>query len=118
MSCSDVICVVFYTDDDLEGYDKLATGRRKTGRVREDYSNLHIICILLAVSLCLLFIFFCLSQYCSITVSSVFLAFLTQMYVCEHVQWNRRNEKGETSLHRACIEGNLKQVHYLIEQVS
>ncbi|MCJ8736838.1 hypothetical protein PDJAM_G00016890 [Pangasius djambal] len=50
------------SDDDLEGYDKLVTGRRKTGR------------------------------------------------------WNRRNEKGETALHRACIEGNLKQVHYLVEQ--
>ncbi|KAE8289982.1 Tonsoku-like protein NF-kappa-B inhibitor-like protein 2 [Larimichthys crocea] len=30
--------------------------------------------------------------------------------------WNKRNEKGETSLHRACIDGNLKQVHYLVEQ--
>ncbi|KAK3538198.1 hypothetical protein QTP70_033122 [Hemibagrus guttatus] len=50
------------SDDDLEGYDKLVTGRRKTGR------------------------------------------------------WSRRNEKGETALHRACIEGNLKQVHYLVEQ--
>ncbi|XP_066525781.1 tonsoku-like protein [Hoplias malabaricus] len=50
------------SDEDLEGYDKLVTGRRKTGR------------------------------------------------------WNRRNEKGETVLHRACIEGNLKQVQYLVEQ--
>ncbi|XP_060790341.1 tonsoku-like protein [Neoarius graeffei] len=50
------------SDDDLEGYDKLVTGRRKTGR------------------------------------------------------WNRRNEKGETALHRACIEGNLKQIYYLVEQ--
>ncbi|KAE8289979.1 Tonsoku-like protein NF-kappa-B inhibitor-like protein 2 [Larimichthys crocea] len=49
-------------DDDLEGYDKMVSGRRKTGR------------------------------------------------------WNKRNEKGETSLHRACIDGNLKQVHYLVEQ--
>uniref|UniRef100_A0A8C2KX62 Tonsoku-like protein n=1 Tax=Cyprinus carpio TaxID=7962 RepID=A0A8C2KX62_CYPCA len=32
------------------------------------------------------------------------------------VQWNRRNEKGETVLHRACIEGNLKQVQYLLDQ--
>lgn len=32
-------------------------------------------------------------------------------------QWNRRNEKGETVLHRACIEGNLKQVQYLLDQV-
>ncbi|XP_077477194.1 tonsoku-like protein isoform X1 [Stigmatopora argus] len=31
-------------------------------------------------------------------------------------RWNRRNEKGETSLHRACIDGNLKQVQYLVEQ--
>uniref|UniRef100_A0A9J8CTI8 Tonsoku-like protein n=1 Tax=Cyprinus carpio carpio TaxID=630221 RepID=A0A9J8CTI8_CYPCA len=30
--------------------------------------------------------------------------------------WNRRNEKGETVLHRACIEGNLKQVQYLLDQ--
>ncbi|XP_056332374.1 tonsoku-like protein [Danio aesculapii] len=49
-------------DEDLEGYDKMVTGKRKTQR------------------------------------------------------WNRRNEKGETVLHRACIEGNLKQVQYLIEQ--
>ncbi|KAM4724394.1 tonsoku-like protein [Anableps anableps] len=50
------------SDDDLEGYDKMVSGRRKTGR------------------------------------------------------WNKRNEKGETSLHRACIDGNLKQVRYLVEQ--
>ncbi|XP_051503112.1 tonsoku-like protein [Myxocyprinus asiaticus] len=50
------------SDDDLEGYDKMVTGRRKTQR------------------------------------------------------WNRRNEKGETVLHRACIEGNMKQVQYLVEQ--
>uniref|UniRef100_A0A7N8Y1D2 Tonsoku-like protein n=1 Tax=Mastacembelus armatus TaxID=205130 RepID=A0A7N8Y1D2_9TELE len=30
--------------------------------------------------------------------------------------WNKRNEKGETSLHRACIDGNLKQVQYLVDQ--
>ncbi|XP_070698517.1 tonsoku-like protein [Pempheris klunzingeri] len=49
-------------DDDLDGYDKTVSGRRKAGR------------------------------------------------------WNKRNEKGETSLHRACIDGNLKQVQYLVEQ--
>ncbi|XP_053700657.1 tonsoku-like protein isoform X1 [Synchiropus splendidus] len=31
-------------------------------------------------------------------------------------RWNKRNEKGETSLHRACIDGNLKQVQYLVEK--
>ncbi|XP_077435129.1 tonsoku-like protein [Vanacampus margaritifer] len=50
------------SEDDLEGYDKIVSGRRKAGR------------------------------------------------------WNKRNEKGETSLHRACIEGNLKQVQCLLEQ--
>ncbi|XP_071354799.1 tonsoku-like protein [Trachinotus anak] len=50
------------SDDDLDGYDKMVSGRRKAGR------------------------------------------------------WNKRNEKGETSLHRACIDGNLKQVQYLVEQ--
>ncbi|XP_051724772.1 tonsoku-like protein isoform X4 [Ctenopharyngodon idella] len=50
------------SDDDLEGYDKIVTGKRKTQK------------------------------------------------------WNRRNEKGETVLHRACIEGNLKQVQCLIDQ--
>nr|XP_033497866.1 tonsoku-like protein [Epinephelus lanceolatus] len=50
------------SDDDLEGYDKMVSGRRKAGR------------------------------------------------------WNKRNEKGETSLHRACIDGNLRQTQYLVEQ--
>ncbi|XP_042356815.1 tonsoku-like protein [Plectropomus leopardus] len=50
------------SDEDLEGYDKMVSGRRKAGR------------------------------------------------------WNKRNEKGETSLHRACIDGNLKQTQYLVEQ--
>ncbi|XP_030644250.1 tonsoku-like protein [Chanos chanos] len=50
------------SDDDLEGYDKIVSGRRKTGR------------------------------------------------------WNRRNEKGETCLHRACIDGNMRQVQYLVDQ--
>ncbi|KAJ0008990.1 hypothetical protein NQD34_016405 [Periophthalmus magnuspinnatus] len=54
--------VLSESDDDLEGYDKMMTGKRKTG------------------------------------------------------SWNKRNEKGETSLHRACIDGNLKQVQYLIDQ--
>ncbi|KAM4688804.1 tonsoku-like protein [Discoglossus pictus] len=31
-------------------------------------------------------------------------------------RWNRRNEKGETVLHRACIEGNAKQVQCLVEK--
>uniref|UniRef100_S4RQ66 Tonsoku-like, DNA repair protein n=1 Tax=Petromyzon marinus TaxID=7757 RepID=S4RQ66_PETMA len=31
-------------------------------------------------------------------------------------QWNKRNEKGETALHRACIEGNLRLVKILIEK--
>lgn len=50
------------SDDDLEEYDKMLSGRRKPGR------------------------------------------------------WNRRNEKGETCLHRACIDGNLRQVQLLLEQ--
>ncbi|XP_068608368.1 tonsoku-like protein [Brachionichthys hirsutus] len=50
------------SDDDLDGYDRMVSGRRKAGR------------------------------------------------------WNKRNEKGETSLHRACIDGNLKQIQYLVEQ--
>ncbi|XP_024121974.1 tonsoku-like protein isoform X1 [Oryzias melastigma] len=50
------------SDEDLEGYEKMVPGKRRTGR------------------------------------------------------WNKRNEKGETSLHRACIDGNLKQVQYLVEQ--
>uniref|UniRef100_UPI00398EBFCD tonsoku-like protein isoform X2 n=1 Tax=Pristiophorus japonicus TaxID=55135 RepID=UPI00398EBFCD len=29
-------------------------------------------------------------------------------------RWSRRNEKGETVLHRACIEGNLKHVQCLV----
>ncbi|XP_040191016.1 tonsoku-like protein, partial [Rana temporaria] len=32
------------------------------------------------------------------------------------VQWNRRNEKGETVLHRACIEGNAKLAKCLLEK--
>ncbi|XP_056408145.1 tonsoku-like protein [Hyla sarda] len=32
------------------------------------------------------------------------------------VRWNRRNEKGETVLHRACIEGNAKMVECLLEK--
>ncbi|XP_063780800.1 tonsoku-like protein [Pseudophryne corroboree] len=31
-------------------------------------------------------------------------------------QWNRRNEKGETVLHRACIEGNVKLVQSLLDK--
>ncbi|XP_027857210.1 tonsoku-like protein isoform X1 [Xiphophorus couchianus] len=50
------------SDDNLDGYDKMVSGRRKTGR------------------------------------------------------WNKRNEKGETSLHRASIDGDLRQVLYLVEQ--
>ncbi|XP_031436536.1 tonsoku-like protein isoform X2 [Clupea harengus] len=50
------------SDEDLEEYDKMLSGRRKAGR------------------------------------------------------WNRRNEKGETCLHRACIDGNLRQVQLLMEQ--
>ncbi|KAK5857492.1 hypothetical protein PBY51_010734 [Eleginops maclovinus] len=57
---SDVI--LSESDDDLEGYDKMVSGRRKA------------------------------------------------------LRWNKRNEKGETSLHRACIDGNLKQAQYLMEQ--
>ncbi|TRY91787.1 hypothetical protein DNTS_021911 [Danionella cerebrum] len=48
-------------DEDLEGYDKMVSGKRKTHR------------------------------------------------------WGRTNEKGESPLHRSCIEGNLKQVQYLVE---
>ncbi|XP_074516688.1 tonsoku-like protein [Sebastes fasciatus] len=54
--------VLSESDDDLEGYDKMVSGRRNAGR------------------------------------------------------WKKRNEKGETSLHRACIDGNLKQIQYLVEQ--
>ncbi|XP_069588240.1 tonsoku-like protein isoform X2 [Ranitomeya imitator] len=32
------------------------------------------------------------------------------------IRWNRRNEKGETVLHRACIEGNAKMVQSLLEK--
>uniref|UniRef100_A0A8C5RD83 Tonsoku-like protein n=1 Tax=Leptobrachium leishanense TaxID=445787 RepID=A0A8C5RD83_9ANUR len=31
-------------------------------------------------------------------------------------RWNRRNEKGETVLHRACIDGNVKLVQCLLEK--
>ncbi|KAM8966298.1 tonsoku-like protein [Pelodytes ibericus] len=31
-------------------------------------------------------------------------------------RWNRRNEKGETVLHRACIDGNTKLVQCLLEK--
>ncbi|XP_070604519.1 tonsoku-like protein isoform X2 [Erythrolamprus reginae] len=31
-------------------------------------------------------------------------------------KWNQRNDKGETLLHRACIEGNLRQVRYFLEK--
>ncbi|XP_030212430.1 tonsoku-like protein isoform X1 [Gadus morhua] len=50
------------SDDDLDGYEKMVSGRRKS------------------------------------------------------VRWNKRNEKGETSLHRACIDGNQRQVQALLEQ--
>ncbi|XP_035466403.1 tonsoku-like protein isoform X2 [Scophthalmus maximus] len=61
-SLEDSDVILSDSDDDMEGYDKMVSGRRKAGR------------------------------------------------------WNKRNEKGETSLHRACIDGNLKQVQYLVEQ--
>lgn len=32
-------------------------------------------------------------------------------------QWNRRNDVGETLLHRACIEGQLRRVQDLVRQV-
>lgn len=32
-------------------------------------------------------------------------------------QWNRRNDVGETLLHRACIEGRLGRVRDLVRQV-
>lgn len=32
-------------------------------------------------------------------------------------QWNRRNDVGETLLHRACIEGQLGRVQDLVRQV-
>ncbi|XP_053790017.1 tonsoku-like protein, partial [Vidua chalybeata] len=31
-------------------------------------------------------------------------------------QWNRRNERGETPLHRACIEGDPKRVRLYLDQ--
>ncbi|XP_055656353.1 LOW QUALITY PROTEIN: tonsoku-like protein [Falco peregrinus] len=31
-------------------------------------------------------------------------------------QWNRRNERGETPLHRACIEGDLRRVQLFLKQ--
>nr|XP_041569969.1 tonsoku-like protein [Taeniopygia guttata] len=31
-------------------------------------------------------------------------------------KWNRRNERGETPLHRACIEGDLKRVRLYLDQ--
>ncbi|XP_063155839.1 tonsoku-like protein [Candoia aspera] len=31
-------------------------------------------------------------------------------------KWNQRNDKGETLLHRACIEGNLRQAQYFLEK--
>ncbi|XP_067416235.1 tonsoku-like protein isoform X2 [Emydura macquarii macquarii] len=31
-------------------------------------------------------------------------------------KWNRRNDRGETPLHRACIDGNLRQVQLFLEQ--
>ncbi|XP_060099031.1 tonsoku-like protein [Heteronotia binoei] len=31
-------------------------------------------------------------------------------------KWNQRNDKGETLLHRACIEGNLRRVQFLLEK--
>lgn len=74
----------------------MVSGRRKTGRVSRQ------------LSLCTssIFIFHVFSVLTSALLAFVFL-----------LQWNKRNEKGETSLHRACIDGNLKQVHYLVEQV-
>lgn len=33
------------------------------------------------------------------------------------IQWNRRNDMGETLLHRACIEGRLRRVQDLVKQV-
>ncbi|XP_037747752.1 tonsoku-like protein isoform X1 [Chelonia mydas] len=31
-------------------------------------------------------------------------------------KWNRRNDRGETPLHRACIDGNLRRVQFFLEQ--
>lgn len=70
----------------------MVTGRRKTQRVRSDR---------LWFMLCFILVCFIVCSSCSVLL----------------VQWNRRNEKGETVLHRACIEGNVKQVQCLIDQV-
>lgn len=93
--CSSYDFSICFLDDDLEGYDKMVSGRRKAGRV----SHLSV-CHLISV-------FHVFSVLPSALFASIFL-----------LQWNKRNEKGETSLHRACIDGNLKQVQYLVEQVS
>ncbi|KAJ7338236.1 hypothetical protein JRQ81_010954 [Phrynocephalus forsythii] len=31
-------------------------------------------------------------------------------------KWNQRNDKGETLLHRACIDGNLRRVQFFVEK--
>ncbi|KAJ6661467.1 hypothetical protein lerEdw1_014376 [Lerista edwardsae] len=31
-------------------------------------------------------------------------------------KWNQRNDRGETRLHRACIEGDLRRVQFFVEQ--
>ncbi|XP_066480047.1 tonsoku-like protein [Tiliqua scincoides] len=31
-------------------------------------------------------------------------------------KWNQRNDRGETLLHRACIEGNLRRVQFFVEK--
>lgn len=79
----------------------MVSGRRKAGRVShmsaDTCASNHLIFVSHVLHLqCLTICPFC----------SIFL-----------LQWNKRNEKGETSLHRACIDGNLKQVQYLVEQV-
>lgn len=94
------VCVIFFThflDDDLEGYDKMVSGRRKTGRVSH-FSLCHLIS--------------------SFTVDTYSYSSLLCFASIFPRQWNKRNEKGETSLHRACIDGNLRQAQYLVEQVS
>uniref|UniRef100_A0A452HRP4 Tonsoku-like protein n=1 Tax=Gopherus agassizii TaxID=38772 RepID=A0A452HRP4_9SAUR len=35
---------------------------------------------------------------------------------CRITKWNRRNDRGETPLHRACIDGNLRRVQIFLEQ--
>lgn len=72
------VCVGFFfcaracADDDLEGYDKLVTGRRKTGRVSVDYSKL--LYILFGISLCL----------CLVILS----LFLSNHLLCfSHISW-------------------------------